>query len=297
MNDSRLHDAIAKASALTDAQEYIRRFSGKIIVVKVGGSIMDHSESLGQLLADICFMQAVGMRPILVHGGGNSITQAMRDAGLTVRFVRGRRYTDEKTLAIVETVLIDQINRGIVDQIDQLGPRAMALHSLASCVVFAKRLWLTDPEDDGKPVDLGFVGQVDWVNSRLLAALVEAGTVPVIAPVARDAEGGKLNVNADSVAGHVAGAVNAEKLVLISDTNGIRTSHDSDSLAPHLTKQQINELIEAGVILAGMLPKVEASITALEAGVAKAHIVDGRIPHALMLEVYTREGIGTEIVI
>jgi acetylglutamate kinase len=154
-------------------------------------------------------------------------------------------------------------------------------------------------DKDGKPrkVDIGFVGEVEWVNAGLVTALAEAGHIPVIAPIARDRSGGKLNVNADSVAGHVAAAVKAEKLVLVSDTHGIRTSTDAKDMATSLTKPQIEDLIEQGVITAGMLPKVEATIVALEAGVGKAHIIDGRIPHSLMLEIYTTEGIGTEIVL
>ena len=176
----------------------------------------------------------------------------------------------------------------------------MALHSLASCAVFAKRLFLEAPgENDGpsRKIDIGHVGEVTWVNAALLVPLCQAGYIPVIAPIARDHAGGKLNVNADSVAGHVAAAVKAEKLLLVSDTHGIRTGEEESTLATHLTRSQIEGLVDKGIINAGMLPKVEASIIALEAGVNKAHIIDGRIPHSLMLEVYTNQGIGTEIVL
>lgn len=292
-----MQDAIWKARSLTEAYEYILRFKNKAVVVKVGGSIMDESDTLNKLIADVCFMHAVGIQPILVHGGGNGITQAMQQAGLEAQFVQGRRYTDERTLAIVEHVLVNQINKSMVEQIDELGAHAVPLHSLSSCVVSARRLFMEDPDDAGRRIDLGYVGEVERVNGVLLTALLESGAVPVIAPVARDAQGGKLNVNADSVAGHVAAAVRAEKLVLVSDTHGIRTSLDADSTASHLTKEQIEKLVQQEVITAGMLPKVEASVTALEAGVAKVHIIDGRIPHSLMLEIYTSEGIGTEIVL
>ena len=297
-----MNDAITKAAALVEAHEYIRRFDGKAVVVKVGGSIMDQPKSLHSLIQDVCFMDAVGMRPVIVHGGGKKITHAMEAAGLEAQFVQGRRYTDERTLAIVEHVLVNEINADIVSQINKLGPRAMGLHSLASCVVFAKRLFLEPPADSsdggaGRKIDLGFVGDVDWINADLINALLEADHVPVIAPVGRDAAGGKLNVNADLVASYVAAAIHAEKLVLVSDTHGIRTSTDPDSLASHLTEQQIKQLVDQGVVTAGMLPKVEASFVALEAGVTKVHIIDGRIPHSLMLEVYTQKGLGTEIVL
>ena len=293
-----MEQAIQKAAALSEAHRYIQRFKGRTVVVKVGGSIMDEPETLAGLIHDVCFMAAVGMRPIIVHGGGRGITEAMKQAGLEAQFVQGRRYTDERTLAIAEHVLVNEINRSIVSRINDLEHRGMGLHSLSSCVVVARRLFLTAEQDGRKrQIDIGYVGEVEWVNAELLLALTEAGWIPVIAPIARDRTGGKLNVNADSVAGQVAAAVKAEKLVLVSDTHGIRTGDDAASLARHLTKAQIEALIEAGTISAGMLPKVEASLGALEAGVAKTHVIDGRLPHSLMLEIYTERGVGTEIVL
>lgn len=297
-----MQEAINKAQALIEAHQYIRRFQGKVVVVKVGGSIMDEPATLNRLLLDVCFMDTVGIRPIVVHGGGKSISEAMQKAGLEAQFVQGRRYTDERTLAIAEHVLVKEVNEAIVAQINRLGQRAMGLHSLSSCAVFARRLFLpaegTGPNGGPRKLDLGLVGQVEQVNAALLRALVEARYIPVIAPIARDSAGGKLNVNADSVAGCVAAALVAEKLVLVSDTHGIRTkANDAGSLATHLTRQQIRELIDSGAISGGMLPKVEAALVALEAGVNKVHIIDGRIEHSLLLEIYTDRGIGTEIVL
>lgn len=290
-----MQEAINKAAALVEAQAYIRRFENKTVVVKVGGSIMDDPDALTSLLNDVCFMHAVGMRPIVVHGGGKGITAAMEQAGLEAQFVQGRRYTDERTLAIAEHVLINDINKGMLKTIADNSYRGMGLHSLASCVVFGKRLFLAGEE--GRKIDIGFVGEVSWVNGELLQAIAESDIIPVIAPIARDQAGGKLNINADSVAGHVAAAIKAEKLVLVSDTHGIRRSDDVNDLARHLTRAEIDGLIDSGVISSGMLPKVEASLTALEGGVSKVHIIDGRIPHALLLEVYTDAGVGTEIVL
>lgn len=288
-----MQEAIIKARALVEAHQYIRRFEGKTIVVKIGGSIMDEPETLDSLVQDVCFMDAVGMRPILVHGGGKGITEAMKKAGLEAQFVQGRRYTDERTLAIAEHVLIREINDKIVDRMWALEHKAMGLHTLASNVVFGRRMFL---EENGRKIDIGFVGDVASINGDLLEALIEAEYIPVIAPIGRDPSGSKLNINADSVAGHVAAAVKAEKLVLVSDTHGIRTRPDDpNSLASSLTRKQIEELIDSGVITAGMLPKVEAAFTALSGGVAKVQIIDGRIPHSLMAEIYTDTGIGTEI--
>ncbi len=295
-----MQNAINKAQALVEAHQWIRQFEGKTIVIKVGGSIMDDEQTLKSLITDVCFMDAVGMRPVLVHGGGKSITEAMQKAGLEAHFVQGRRYTDERTLAIAEHVLINEVNKTIVDTINSLEHKGVGLHTLSSCVVFGKRLFLQaggEGKEPARRIDIGFVGEVDWVNAPLIKALVEAEYIPVIGPIARDAAGSKLNINADSVAGHVAAALKAEKLLLVSDTHGIRTSNDPDSLAKHLGKGQIEGLVKEGVISAGMLPKVEACITALEGGVNKVHIIDGRIPHSLLLEVYTTAGVGTEVVL
>lgn len=289
-----MQEAIEKASVLIEAHEYIRQFAGKTVVVKVGGSIMDDREALRSLLRDVCFMSAVGIRPVIVHGGGKRISEAMAAEGLQAQFVQGRRYTDEHTLTIAEYVLVNEVNRFIIDAIRELGHHAIGLHSLSSCVVFARRLYLEGEE--GRRIDIGYVGEVDSVNVDLLRPVTEANYIPVIAPIARDSAGSKLNVNADSAAGRVAASLVAEKLVLVSDTHGIRTGDDPDSLASHLTRSEIERLVRDDIVSTGMLPKVEACFDALGAGVSKTHIIDGRIPHSLLLEIFSREGIGTEIV-
>lgn len=290
-----MQEAIHKADVLIEAHQYIRQFENAVVVVKVGGSIMDDPEALKGLLKDICFMDAVGMRPVIVHGGGKAINQAMAAEGLEAQFVQGRRYTDDRTLTIAEHVLVTEVNKFIVDQINAFEHKGMGLHSLASCAIFARRMFLRGEND--RKIDIGFVGEVTDVNVGLIKALVEAEYIPVIAPIARDSAGGKLNVNADSAAGQVAAKLKAEKLVLVSDTHGIRTGETDDTLVSHLTQAQIQKLIDDGIISAGMLPKVDAALTALTGGVSKVHIVDGRIPHSLLLEIFSREGIGTEIVI
>jgi acetylglutamate kinase len=291
-----MDEAISKAAGLVEALPYIQRFHDKVVVVKVGGSIMDDEMALSNLLTDIVFMNYVGMQPVLVHGGGKAINEAMEKAGLTPQMVMGRRYTDERTLAIAEHVLCNQINRFIVNFIQSQGCEAMGLHSLSSIVLFAERTHLQGPE--GRRIDLGFVGDVTSVNARLLQLLVQADSIPCIATIARDSAGSRLNVNADTAAGAVAAAMKAEKLVVVSDTHGIRTKiDDPSSRVSALTVGQINELTQSGVISSGMLPKVEACVQALNGGVKQTHIIDGRIPHALLLEIYTAAGIGTEIVL
>ncbi len=289
-----MQEAIEKAKTLIEALEYIQRFGGKSVVVKVGGSVMDDTEALNGLLTDVVFMSAVGMRPIIVHGGGKAISSAMEERGLEVQFVRGRRYTDQRALAVVEYVLCKEINRRMVETIESHGASAMGLHTLSSCVLFGQKLFLH--EDDGRKIDLGFVGEVTDVNAELIRLLCREGTIPVIAPLAYDKSGAKLNCNADTSAGRVAVAVGAEKLVMVSDTHGIRRDpDDAESLADVLSESQIRRMISQGVISAGMLPKVEACLGALDAGVARTHIIDGRFSHSLLLEIFSDKGVGTLI--
>jgi len=290
---------VKKADALIEALGYIQRFNEKIVVVKLGGSFMDNDDEFRKVLTDIVFLQAVGMRPVVVHGGGKAITAAMEKAGLTAQFVMGRRYTDERTLAIAEHVLCNDINAFIVNTLNAFGGKAMPLHSLTSTALFAEKMYLSAEENGEKRrIDIGQVGQVTWVNAPLLTALATADFIPVIAPIARDGAGEKLNVNADTAAGAVAAALKAEKLVLVSDTHGIRRKKDDpNSLLRSITKAQIQELIGLKEISEGMLPKVESCITALDGGVKKAHIIDGRFPHSILLEIYSDSGVGTEILL
>jgi len=290
-----VESAIAKAGALIEAMEYIRSFRGRLVVVKLGGSVLDDDSLQKKLLTDIAFMATVGIRPIIVHGGGKAITKAMNEAGMQPVWVQGRRYTDERTLTIVEHTLVHKINAPICEMLTELGCEPMALHSLSSCVLFAELIRLAG--EDGRKLDVGLVGKVTNVNGQLLKKLCADGTIPVIASVAKDKAGGKLNVNADSAAGIVASEVGAEKLVMVSDTHGIRRDiNDPESWISSLNEQQIKEMIDGGIITDAMFPKVEACLAALAAGVRKAHIIDGRIAHSLLLEIYTDKGIGTEIV-
>ena len=290
-----MEKAIAKAGALIEAMEYIRRFRGRIVVVKLGGSVLEDTALQKKLLTDIAFMATVGIQPIIVHGGGKAITKAMKKAGLEPVWVQGRRYTDQRTLTIAEHTLVQKINTPICEALTEMGCKPMALHSLSSCVLFAEPLRLAG--EDGRKLDLGLVGKVVEINARLLKTLCADGTVPVIASVAKDKTGGKLNVNADSAAGKVAAAVVAEKLVVVSDTHGILTDlDDPESRISSADETQIKDMIDSRIITDAMLPKVDACLTALDAGVKKAHIIDGRIQHSLLLEIYTDKGIGTQII-
>ncbi|MBN1556231.1 MAG: acetylglutamate kinase [Phycisphaerae bacterium] len=288
-----MQEAIAKAGVLAEALKYIQRYYEKIVVIKFGGSVMDDPEAMRNILTDVVFMNFVGMRPVLIHGGGKAINQAMEERGLEVQFVQGRRYTDQRTLTVVEHVLCNEINADIVKTLEELDCNAMELHTLSSCVLFGERLFL---EEDDRKIDLGMVGRVTHVNAELIELLCQADTVPVIAPLARDKTGGKLNCNADTAAGEVAAAVKAEKFVVVSDTHGIRRDvKDPESFFPNISETEIRELVSDGTISSGMLPKVEACLHALAGGVKRAHIIDGRFPHALLLEIFSDRGVGTLI--
>jgi acetylglutamate kinase len=289
-------EAIRKADVLIEALGYIRKFHGRFTVIKLGGSVMEDPESLRALLVDIVFMQTVGMRPVVIHGGGKAITHAMEQAGLEARFVQGRRYTDEATLEIVARVLAEEINADIWRHITKYGGRAAGLHHKTSQCLFGRRLTL--PDGDGGEVDLGRVGEVTEVDVPPIENLCLAGVVPVLPSLAEDleAEGQLLNVNADTAAAAVARALRADKLVFLTDTAGIlRDRNEPGSLFRSLTPDGCRELIDEKVIDKGMIPKVEAALESLEAGVGKVHIIDGRLRHSLLLEMYTDHGIGTEI--
>lgn len=287
-------EAIRKADVLIEALGYIRKFHGRFTVIKLGGSVMEEPEALRALLVDVVFMQTVGMRPVVVHGGGKAITLAMERAGLQARFVLGRRYTDDATLEIVARVLAEEINEDITRHINKFGGRASGLHHKTHQCLYGRRLTL--PGADGSEIDLGRVGEVTEVDVTPIENLCLAGVVPVLPSLAEDDDGRLLNVNADTAAAAVAMALEAEKLVFLTDTPGILMDRNEPaSLVRGLTPEGCHDLVDRGVIDKGMIPKVEACLASLEAGVKKTHIIDGRLRHSLLLEMYTDRGIGTEI--
>ena len=290
-------EAIQKADVLIEAMGWIRQFRDKITVIKLGGSVMEDPDALRHLLVDIVFMETVGMKPIVVHGGGAAISRAMAEAQIEPRFIHGRRYTDEATLEIVERVLAGEINESLANNIEEFGGRAMPLNFSGqnNNVLFGERLLLTDI--DGSPIDLGLVGTVTRVDRETLDNITYANQVPVIPSMCETADGERLNVNADTAATAVAQAMGAEKLIFLSDVNGVRRDkNDPDSLIHTLSATEANRMIADGQIEAGMIPKVQACLETLSKGVRKIHIIDGRLRHSLLLEIYTNRGVGTEIV-
>jgi acetylglutamate kinase len=298
-----MDDAIFKAGVLIEALPYIRRFRNRSVVIKVGGSYMENETALRDTLADIVFMETVGLRPIVVHGGGKAITRAMEKAGLAARFVQGRRYTDEATLEIVTDVLVNEINRDIVDRIAELGGQARGLHFRSTPCLFGHQTYLLGSGNER--LDLGRVGEVTTVDTRLIEGVCREGIVPIIPSLALDdafrsapiEAKSQLNVNADTAAAAVACQLHAEKLIVLTDTSGIWLDRNNpESKAASLSVSQCKTLIDSGVIDSGMIPKVDACLTCLAAGVPKTHIIDGRLRHSLLLEIYTDSGVGTEIV-
>lgn len=287
-------EAIQKADTLIEAMQWIREFRGKVTVIKLGGSVMEDEEAMSSLLLDVVFMETVGMRPVIVHGGGAAISRAMADAGLEPKWVQGRRYTDDAALEIVERVLAGSVNRRIVDEIDRLGGRAEGLNFKTRNVLFGERITLKDT--NGGEIDLGHVGRVTRVDRDTIEDLCRRWVVPVIPSLCVAANDQKLNVNADTAATAVAQSLGAEKLVFLSDVNGVRRDkNDPASLVNSLSVEQAREFIASGAIESGMIPKVQACLETLENGVRKIHIIDGRLRHSLLLEVYTSEGVGTAI--
>lgn len=289
-----MQQAIEKADVLIEALQWIRQFRDKITVIKLGGSVIEDPRCLGHLLLDVVFMETVGMHPVIVHGGGAAISRAMADAGLEPRFVQGRRYTDDGTLGIVERVLGYEMNEALAAQIVELGGQARPLNFRTTNVLFGQRITLAD--ERGEPVDLGHVGKVTQVDGETINNLCRQGIVPVIPSLCMSDAGEKLNVNADTAATAVAQQLGAEKLVFLSDVNGVRRNReDADSLLHTLTPEEANALINSGAIESGMIPKVQACLETIERGVRKVHIIDGRLRHSLLLEIYTSTGVGTEI--
>lgn len=286
--------AIEKANTLIEALGWIRKFRDKTTVIKLGGSLLANEDALHHLLLDIHFMETVGMCPVIVHGAGSRISAAMDTAGIEPRFVQGRRYTDQRTLEIVERVLAVETNKYLADKFEKIGGQAKTLNFESMPVLEGQLLKLADEE--GAEIDLGFVGEVTKVDRASIEQLCSDGQTPFIPSMCETADGQKLNVNADTVATTVAQQLNADKLVFISDVPGVlRDPAVPSSSISSLTIAEAEQLIADGVISGGMIPKIEACIETVRKGVKKVHIVDGNLRHGLLLEIYTSSGIGTVI--
>jgi acetylglutamate kinase len=282
-----------RVEVLLEALPYIREFRGKTVVIKYGGAAMERADLKEPFALDVLLLRLVGVKPVIVHGGGPQIGLLMKRLGKEPRFVGGMRVTDEETVEIVEMVLVGKINKEIVGLINHHGGKAVGLSGKDAGLLRARKRMHRLPT--GEEIDLGLVGEVEEVNTEPIRLLEDNGFIPVIAPVGVGRAGETYNINADLVAGEVAAALGAEKLIHLTDVQGILGQ--DGRLVSTLSRKEAERLMSAGVIDGGMLPKVESSLRALEGGTSKAHIVDGRVPHAILLELFTREGVGTEIVL
>ncbi len=287
---------IGKAEVLMEALPYIRRFYGKTFVIKYGGSAMADEELKASFAQDMVLLKYVGINPVVVHGGGPQINEVLQKMGTPTQFVRGMRVTDQETMDIVEMVLAGKINKEIVSLINQHGGMAVGLSGKDGGLIQARKMSVTVASDGEPPeiIDIGLVGEIVGINPMVINTLDENKFIPVIAPVGAGEHGETYNINADLVAGQLAEALGAEKLILLTDVDGVKDK--KGGLLSTLKINQARKLIQEGVVAEGMIPKVECCIEALKGGVGKTHIIDGRVKHAVLLEIFTKEGVGTEVV-
>jgi len=291
-----MEDFISKAEVLMETLPYFRRFYGKTFVIKYGGHAMVDEELKENFAQDIVLLKYVGINPVIVHGGGPQIDQMLDKLGITSRYVRGMRVTDQETMDIVEMVLVGKVNKGIVNLINQHGGMAVGLSGKDGGLILARKMNVTVSDNGKTPeiIDIGMVGEIVGINPLIIDSLDDNKFIPVIAPVGVGLQGETYNINADLVAGEVAEALHAEKLILMTDVEGVKDK--KGDLLGTLTEKQARKMIQDGVVGAGMIPKVECCIEALKGGVGKTHIIDGRVKHAVLLEIFTKEGVGTEVV-
>ncbi len=287
---------IERASVLMEALPYIKKFYGRTIVIKYGGNAMVEEKLKESFAKDVILLKYIGMNPVVVHGGGPQIGKVLKSMGKEPQFVRGIRVTDQETMDVVEMVLGGKINKEIVANINRFGGKAIGLSGKDGTLIQGRKLEMTavNPETlTSEIIDIGLAGEVEKINPEIVTLIDQGNFIPVIAPVGCGANGETFNINADMVAGEVAAALKAEKLILLTDVEGVKNSQGE--LISHLKAQEVDKLIQNNTITGGMIPKINCGIRALEKGVHKAHIIDGRIQHACLLEIFTDEGIGTEI--
>ena len=289
-------EAITTARVLSEALPYIRRFNGKTLIIKYGGNAMIDNELKSSFASDIVLMKTVGINPVVIHGGGPQIANLLKRVGKESKFISGMRVTDGETMNIVEMVLGGQVNKDIVNLINQHGGRAIGLTGKDGTLLRAKKLNITQESEETKApeiIDLGHVGEVTNVNRKVVDMLVDGDFIPVIAPIGVDEKGQSYNINADLVAGKVAEFLKAEKLILLTNTAGVQDK--GGKVLTGLTVEQVDALIREGTIHGGMLPKIQCALDAVKAGISTAHIIDGRVPHAILLEILTDKGVGSLI--
>ncbi len=283
---------IKKAEILIEALPYIQRLYGKTVVIKYGGNAMINETLKDSVMEDVTLLKYIGMNPIIVHGGGPAISSTLKDSGIESNFINGLRVTDEATMEVVQMVLVGKTNKDIVSRMNKKGGKAIGISGIDAGIIKCKKHYA---EVNGEAVDIGYVGDITEIDAAALARLSSYEYIPVIAPIGSGPEGKAYNINADTVAGKIASAMKAEKLILLTDVEGVKTSKDDGDILHALSTDEVHTLIGEGVIEGGMIPKVLGCVHAIENGVGRTHIIDGRIPHCILLEIFTNKGIGTMI--
>lgn len=283
---------IKKAGILVEALPYIQALAGKTVVIKYGGNAMINEELKNSVMEDITLLKYIGLNPVVVHGGGPDINSALKNFNIESEFVNGLRKTDKKTMEIAQMVLAGKTNKEIVSLLNQKGGKAVGICGIDGMLFECEKHYVIV---NGEKVDLGFVGEIKKVNTRALEILTQDEYIPVVAPIGTDKYGNSYNINADTAAAELASALKAEKLMLLTDVEGVKNSKDNNNILYAITSDMVSSLIEEGIIVGGMIPKVMGCVSALENGVNRTHIIDGRIPHCILLEIFTNKGIGTMI--
>ncbi|MGN0180663.1 MAG: acetylglutamate kinase [Monoglobaceae bacterium] len=292
MNQPEIKPIIDKAKILIEALPYIQKFNGKTVVIKYGGNAMINDELKNKVMEDITLLKYIGINPIVVHGGGPDISKALKKFDIESEFVNGLRVTDEETMRVAQMVLVGKTNKEIVSLLGTKGGKGLGISGIDGGLIECRKCYT---EVDGEKVDIGYVGDIVNINERVLDIMTKDDYIPVVAPIGVDDEGNSYNINADTVAGAIAAATQAEKLILITDIEGIKESPESEEIIYKIGRKEINRMIDEGRIVGGMIPKVKGGLEAIDSGVNTVHIIDGRIPHCLLLEIFTDSGIGTMI--
>ncbi len=290
--EAHMESIIKKAEILVEALPYIQKLSGKTVVIKYGGNAMINDELKNSVMEDITLLKYIGMNPVVVHGGGPEINKVLEKFNIKSQFINGLRVTDSSTMEVAQMVLVGKTNKEIVSLLNKMGGKAIGLCGIDGNLIECEQYKATV---NGKDVDLGYVGKITSINSKLIELIAKDEYIPVVAPIGVGKDGQSYNINADTVAGEIAAALKAEKLMLLTDIEGVKMNKDSDDIITALTVNETHSLIERKVIDGGMIPKVLGCVEALEKGVGRTHIIDGRIPHCLLLEIFTNKGIGTMI--
>jgi len=288
-----MKDIIKKAEILVEALPYIQALNDKTVVIKYGGNAMISEELKNSVIEDITLLKYIGVNPVIVHGGGPDISNTLKRLNIESEFVNGLRKTDYVTMEVAQMVLVGKTNKEIVSMINRIGGKAVGICGIDDSMIECEKLFAVS--ENGEQIDMGYVGKIVSINPHVLEVLASGGYIPVVAPIGVDKNGQSYNINADTVAGELASALKAEKLILLTDVEGVKVSQETDKILHALTVDEVKKLIDDNVIVGGMIPKVLGCVKALESGVARTHIIDGRVPHCILLEIFTNKGIGTMI--